>query len=71
MYDDSMKYKWDNKAVLDYARQEDIQEAREIGKLEGRLEEAIRIIKELKKDGFSIEFIAKVTKRPAAEIEKL
>jgi hypothetical protein len=55
MYDSSMKHKWDNKSVLDYAKEE------------GRRMVAIELIKE----GSSIDFIAKVTKLPIAEIEKL
>ena len=54
MYDNSMKYKWDNKNVIDYAREE--------GKLEGKLEEAKEIARELKKEGLAIEFIARTTK---------
>jgi predicted transposase/invertase (TIGR01784 family) len=55
MYDSSMKYKWDNKNVLDYALKE---QAREIAR-------------ELKKEGLAIEFIAKTTKLSIEEIEKL
>ncbi len=34
MYDSSLKYKWDNKNVLDYARKEGIEEGIEKGKEE-------------------------------------
>ncbi|MDB4921184.1 Rpn family recombination-promoting nuclease/putative transposase, partial [Mucilaginibacter sp.] len=67
MYDSSMKYKWDNKNVLDYA----IKEGMEKGKLEGELEKARDIARELKKEGLSIDFIAKTTKLSVEEIEKL
>jgi len=63
MYDNSMKYKWDNKNVVDYAREE--------GKLEGKLEEAKEIARELKKEGLAVEFIARTTKLSIEEIEKL
>ncbi|MDR3696003.1 Rpn family recombination-promoting nuclease/putative transposase [Mucilaginibacter sp.] len=67
MYDSSMKYKWDNKNVLDYA----VEEAKKEGKLEGKLEEAREIARELKKEGLTVEFIAKTTKLSIEEIEKL
>jgi predicted transposase/invertase (TIGR01784 family) len=67
MYDSSLKYKWDNKNVLDYALKEGIEQ----GKLEGKLEEAKEIARELKKEGLAVEFIAKTTKLSIEEIEKL
>ncbi|MDB5089994.1 MAG: hypothetical protein JWR09_3988 [Mucilaginibacter sp.] len=63
MYDSSMKYKWDNKNVLDYALKEGFEK--------GKLEEAREIARELKKEGLAIEFIAKTTKLSVEEIEKL
>jgi predicted transposase/invertase (TIGR01784 family) len=63
MYDSSMKHKWDNKNVVDYAREE--------GKLEGKLEEARKIARELRKEGLAIEFIAKTTGLSIEEIEGL
>jgi len=59
MYDSSLKYKWDNKNVLDYAVKE------------AKLEEAKEIARELKKEGLAIEFIAKTTKLSIEEIERL
>ncbi len=59
MYDSSLKYKWDNKNVLDYAVKE------------GKLEEAKAIARELKKEGLAIDFIARTTKLSIEEIEKL
>ena len=67
MYDSSMKYKWDNKNVLDYA----LKEGMEKGKLEGKLEEAKEIALEMKKDGLPFEQISKFTKLTIEEIEKL
>jgi predicted transposase/invertase (TIGR01784 family) len=63
MYDSSMKHKWDNKNVVDYAREE--------GKLEGKLEEAKEIAREMKKDSVPVEQISKFTKLSIEEIEKL
>jgi len=63
MYDSSLKHKWDNKNVLDYAVQE--------AKKEGKLEEAIEIARALKKEGLAIEFIAKTTKLSIEEIKNL
>jgi hypothetical protein len=59
MYDSSLKYKWDNKNVLDYAVKE------------GKLEEAKTIARELKKEGLAVDFIARTTKLSIEEIEKL
>ncbi|MNY40878.1 hypothetical protein D3C86_1756550 [compost metagenome] len=41
------------------------------GKQKGRHEEALEIARELKKEGLSIEFIAKTTKLPKQEIKAL
>ncbi|QEC80439.1 Rpn family recombination-promoting nuclease/putative transposase [Mucilaginibacter ginsenosidivorax] len=83
MYDSSLKYKWDNKNVLDYAlnegreagRQEGIKEGRQEGIKEGmergKYEEAIAIASEMKKEGFPAVQIAKFTKLSIEEIEKL
>jgi len=55
MYDSSLKYKWDNKNVLDTA----VKEVK------------MNIARELKKEGLAIEFIAKTTGLSIEEIEKL
>ncbi|MDR6784569.1 putative transposase YdaD [Pedobacter africanus] len=47
-----------------------MQERRE-GKAEGRHEEALEIARELKKEGLSIEFIAKTTKLSVEEVQAL
>ncbi|EHQ29014.1 Rpn family recombination-promoting nuclease/putative transposase [Mucilaginibacter paludis] len=67
MYDSSLKYKWDNKNVIEYARQEGIEKGIE----KGKHEEAIAIAKEMKKDGLPLAKIAKFTKISVSEIEKL
>ena len=67
MYDSSLKYKWDNKNVVDYARQEGIEKGIE----KGKHEEAITIAKEMKKDGLPLVQISKFTKLSIEEIEKL
>lgn len=63
MYDNSMKYKWDNKNVRDY----EVAEA----KKEAKLEEKLEIAGKLKKEGLSVEFIAETTGLTTKEIEKL
>ncbi|EHQ24585.1 Rpn family recombination-promoting nuclease/putative transposase [Mucilaginibacter paludis] len=63
MYDSSMKYKWDNQNVLDYARQE--------AKQEGEYQKAIEIALEMKRDDIPAAQISKFTKLPIEEIEKL
>lgn len=67
MYDSSMKYKWDNKNVLDYA----VKEAKLEGKLEGKLEALRKVARELKKEGLSVDFVSKTTSLSVEEIEKL
>ncbi|OOQ56916.1 hypothetical protein [Mucilaginibacter pedocola] len=67
MYDRSLKYKWDNKNVLDYA----IQEAKAEGKEEGAHDKAVEIAREFKKLGINFEDIAKGTGLTIEEIEKL
>ncbi len=61
MYDNGLKYKWDNKNVRDY----EVAEAKKEGKLEGKLEgehgKALDIAVKLKKEGLSIGFIADTT----------
>jgi predicted transposase/invertase (TIGR01784 family) len=75
MYDSSLKYKWDNKNVLDYALKEGIEKGIEKGIEQGiekgKLEEALAIARELKKEGLAIDFIAKTTKLSIETIEKL
>jgi predicted transposase/invertase (TIGR01784 family) len=58
-YDSSMKYKWDNENVLDYALSE--------GRLQGKKE----VARAMKKEGFTPEQIAKFTQLSIEEIERL
>jgi predicted transposase/invertase (TIGR01784 family) len=75
MYDSSLKYKWDNENVLDYAKEEAKLEGRIEGKREGRIEGELSKAREiafaLKKEGFTHERIARLTKLSIEEIEKL
>ncbi len=63
MYDSSLKHKWDNKNVLDYAVS--------TAEAKGRHEEALTIAREMKKDGLPFAQISKFTKLSIEEIEKL
>ncbi|OOQ56914.1 Rpn family recombination-promoting nuclease/putative transposase [Mucilaginibacter pedocola] len=71
MYDNSLKYKWDNKNVLDYAVQEAEHRGIEKGIEKGEHQKAIDIARELKSEGLGIEFIAKTTKLSIEEIKAL
>jgi predicted transposase YdaD len=66
MYDSSLKHKWDNKNVLDYA----VQEAGKEERIKA-FEEKIAIVREMKKDGLPLAQISKFTKLSIEEIEKL
>ncbi|EHQ28164.1 hypothetical protein [Mucilaginibacter paludis] len=70
MYDSSLKYKWDNKNVLDYAVKEADAKAREEERLKAS-EEKKDIAREMKKDGLPISQISKFTKLPIEDIENL
>ena len=63
MYDSSLKYKWDNKNVLDYALKE--------GYEKGEYEKALDIARTFKRMGLPLEDIAKGTGLSIEEIEKL
>jgi predicted transposase/invertase (TIGR01784 family) len=63
MYDNSMKYKWDNQNVLDYAVTTAVKEAEH--------KNTVAIARELKKEGLTVEFIAKTTKLSIDEIKDL
>ncbi|QEC80323.1 Rpn family recombination-promoting nuclease/putative transposase [Mucilaginibacter ginsenosidivorax] len=67
MYDSSLKYKWDNKNVIDYARQEGMEKGME----KGEYKKAMDIAREMKKDGLPLAQISKFTKLSVEEIEKL
>jgi len=59
MYDSSLKYKWDNKNILDYAVQEERKKTQK------------DIAREMIKDGLPHEQISKFTKLSIEEIERL
>jgi len=67
MHNSSLKSKWDNKNVFDYA----VKEAELEGKLEGKLEKAKEIARDLKKEGMHLAQIEKFTRLSIEEIEKL
>ena len=67
MYDSSLKRKWDNENVLDYA----VREAEKKGLKKGKREEALTIAREMKKEGMPISQIAKLTKLSVEEIENI
>ncbi|SEO97026.1 conserved hypothetical protein (putative transposase or invertase) [Mucilaginibacter sp. OK283] len=71
MYDSSLKYKWDNKNVMNYAvsTAETWGEAK--GMEKGEYKKALDIAREMKKDGLPLAQISKFTKLSAEEIEKL
>jgi predicted transposase/invertase (TIGR01784 family) len=75
MYDSSLKYKWDNKNVLDYALKEGMERGIEQGIEQGielgKQEEARNIAREFKKMGIRIEDIAKGTGLSIEEIRGL
>ena len=83
MYDSSLKRRWDNKNVLDYALKEGMEKGlqqgigkgieRGIGKgiEQGKQEEAFAIALEMKKDGLPPIQISKFTKLSIEQIEKL
>jgi len=71
MYDSSLKYKWDNKNVLDYAVSTAEARGEEKGIEKGEYKKALDIARELKKEGLANEFLARTTKLPIEEIEKL
>ena len=67
MYDSSLKYKWDNKNVIDFAREEGKEEGIEIGEYK----KALDVARQFKKMGLSAEDISKGTGLSIKEIEKL
>jgi predicted transposase/invertase (TIGR01784 family) len=71
MYDSSLKYKWDNKNVLDYAKEEAKQEGIQQGIQQGEYKKAVGIAREMKKDGLPDSQISKFTGLSIEEIGKL
>jgi predicted transposase/invertase (TIGR01784 family) len=71
MYDSSLKYKWDNKNVMDYAVSTTEARGEAKGMEKGEYKKALDIAREMKKDGLPLAQISKFTKLSAEEIEKL
>ncbi len=74
MYDSSLKRKWDNQNVLDYAVEEAVKEADLKARADERLkafEEKKATALEMKKEGLPLAQISKFTKLSIEEIEKL
>jgi predicted transposase/invertase (TIGR01784 family) len=74
-YDESQKIYWDNYSVLvtarDEARKEGWEEGWQEGKEEGIEEGIVRVAREMKKEGFHLEKIARVTGLTVEQVEKL
>jgi len=71
MYDQSMKYKWDNENVMEYAVSTAKEQAMAEGLAEGEHKKALDIALKMKKEGFAIDQIAKFTDLSIKEIEQL
>jgi predicted transposase/invertase (TIGR01784 family) len=70
VYNSSLKYKWDNKNVLDYAVSTAEAKGIEKGIEKGEYKKALDIAREMKKDGLPLAQIVKFTKLSVKEIEK-
>lgn len=66
MYDVSLKRKWDEKAVLDYAKEEGKKEERAKAEAE-KIESAFKMLQ----NGFDVEMISDIIGLPIEEIQKL
>jgi len=79
MYDSSLKHKWDNKNVRDYAMKEamekgmqiGIEKGMEIGIKQGERKKVLEIARACKEIGMSTENIARGTGLSIEEIESL
>ncbi len=74
MYDTSLKRKWDNKAVLDYAVNEAVNEAVEKERAKAEVEklaEKMKSARKMKESGFENKLIADILELPVEQIEKL
>ncbi len=74
LYDSSLKARWDNQNVLDYAVSEARKEALQKGLQEGErknIQAIMAIAKEMKKEGFTAEQITKLTQLSMKEIKRL
>jgi hypothetical protein len=74
MYDASLKRKWDNKAVLDYAVSEAVKEATAKTREEERAKaeaEKLKSALKMKQSGFDVYMIADILELPVEKVEKL
>jgi len=71
MYDESLKRKWDNHAVMEYAVSTAEERGLAKGLEKGEHKKALEVASEMKKEGFSIDQIAKLTKLSPEEIATL
>lgn len=71
MYNASLKRKWDNKNVLDYAVKKGLEQGIEQGIEQGEHKKAIEMALEMLADNEPIEKIIKYTKLSLAEIRAL
>ena len=74
MYNDSLKHKWDNENVMDYAIKTAKQEAREEERANSEKEKkemSRNMARVLKKEGVAINIIVKTTKLTIEEIKAL
>jgi len=67
MYDQSLKYKWDNENVMEYA----VSTAKAEGLAEGEHKKAQDIAFKMKTNGLPVDLIAEITGLSAVEIEQL
>jgi predicted transposase/invertase (TIGR01784 family) len=70
-YEESLKVYRDNYSVMKTAKEEARKEGREEGRQEGQIEAKLKVAREMKKEGLSIDLITKVTALPKEQIEKL
>ena len=71
MYNTSLKRKWDNKNIMDYAVAEGEARGEALGEQRGKHQKAIEMALAMLADGAAIDKIAKYTKLTVQEIESL
>ena len=71
MYDQDLKRKWDNAAVLAGAEERGMEKGLQQGLEQGKLAEKLEIARKMKADGQPLELILKFTKLSPEEIENL
>jgi predicted transposase/invertase (TIGR01784 family) len=71
MFDSNLKSKWDYENSIAFAEEKAEERGVEIGIEQGEHKKTLDVARELLKEGSSVEFVAKITKLPIEEIEKL